>query len=112
MKENFLNISGMIEKQKLEALEEIANTANSEDIPFFIVGATARDFIIEKGHNIKPSRATLDIDIGVRVPDWSQYNKLKESLVETGKFKKTKEYQKLIFQDKLNIRFNTIWSDS
>jgi len=103
MRENFLNISGKIERQKLEALEEIANTANSEDIPFFIVGATARDLIIEKGHNIKPFRATLDIDIGVRVPDWSQYNKLKERLVETGKFKKTKEYQKLIFKGSINI---------
>ncbi|MFX0199450.1 MAG: nucleotidyl transferase AbiEii/AbiGii toxin family protein [Candidatus Hodarchaeota archaeon] len=103
MKENFLNISGKIESIRLAALEVIANTAHSEDIPFFIVGATARDLIIEKGHNIKPFRATLDIDIGVRVPDWTQYNKLKEGLVETGKFKKTREYQRLIFQNKLNI---------
>lgn len=103
MRKNFLNISGKIEKHKLEALEEIANTAHSEDIPFFIMGATARDLIIEKGHNIKPFRATLDIDIGVRVLNWSQYNKLKDSLVATGKFKKTKEYQKLIFQDSLYI---------
>lgn len=103
MRKNFLNISGKIEKHRLAALEEIANIAYSEDIPFFIVGATARDLIIEKGHDIKPFRATLDIDIGVRVPDWNQYNKLKEGLVETGKFKKTKEYQKLIFQDRLNI---------
>ena len=103
MRKNFLNISGKIEKHKLEALEEIANTVHSEDIPFFIMGATARDLIIEKGHNIKPFRATLDIDIGVRVLNWSQYNKLKDSLVATGKFKKTKEYQKLIFQDSLYI---------
>ena len=103
MKKNFLNISGKVESIRLAALEVIANTAHSEDIPFFIVGATARDLIIEKGHNIKPFRATLDIDIGVRVPDWTQYNQLKEGLVETGKFKKTREYQRLIFQNKLNI---------
>jgi len=103
MKKNFLNISGKIESLRLAAIEEIANIAHSEDIPFFIVGATARDLILAKGHNIRPFRATLDIDIGVRVPDWSQYNKLKEGLVETGEFKETKEYQRLIFQDRLNI---------
>lgn len=103
MRKNFLNISGKIKSLRLAALEEIANIALSEDIPFFIVGATARDLILAKGHNIKPFRATLDIDIGVRVPDWSQYNKLKEGLVGTGEFKETKEYQRLIFQDRLNI---------
>jgi predicted nucleotidyltransferase len=112
MRENFLNISGKIESHRLAALEEIANIAHSEGIPFFIVGATARDLIIEKAHDIKPFRATLDIDIGVRVPNWSQYNMLKEGSVKTGKFKKTKEYQRLIFQDRLNIDFYTIWSDS
>ena len=103
MKKNFLNISGKIESIRLAALEGIANIADSEDIPFFIVGATARDLILAKGHNIKPFRATLDIDIGVRVPDWSQYNKLKEGLVGTGEFKETREYQRLIFHDRLNI---------
>jgi predicted nucleotidyltransferase len=103
MRKNFLNISGKIESLRLAALEEIANIAQLEDIPFFIVGATARDLILAKGHNIKPFRATLDIDIGVRVQDWSQYNKLKEGLVATDEFKETKEYQRLIFQDKLNI---------
>ncbi len=103
MRKNFLNISGKIESLRLAALEEIANIAHSEEIPFFIVGATARDLILAKGHNIKPFRVTLDIDIGVRVPDWNQYNKLKEGLVGTGEFKETKEYQRLIFQNRLNI---------
>lgn len=103
MKKNFLNISGKIESIRFAALEGIANIANSENIPFFIVGATARDLILAKGHNIKPFRATLDIDIGVRVSDWSQYNKLKEGLVGTGEFKETREYQRLIFHNRLNI---------
>ncbi len=103
MRKNFLNISGKIESNRLAALEKIANTANSENISFFIVGATARDFILDKGHNIRPFRATLDIDIGVRVPDWEQYRRFKESLVGTGEFKETKEFQRLIFHDRLNV---------
>lgn len=84
MKKNFPNISEKIESIRLEALEGISNIAESVEIPFFIVGATARDLILATDHNIRPFRATLDIDIGVRVPDWIQYNKLKEGLVETG----------------------------
>jgi len=103
MRKNFLNISGKIESIRLAALEGIAKIAALEDISFFLVGATARDLILAKGHNIRPFRATLDIDIGVRVPDWSQYKKLKEGLVGTGEFKETKEYQRLIFRDSLNI---------
>jgi len=103
MRKSFLNISKKIESIRLEAIEEIVNITDSEGIPFFIVGATARDLILAKGYNIRPFRATLDIDIGVRVPDWLQYKKLKESLVGTGEFKETKEFHRLIFHNRLNI---------
>ncbi|MFW6140085.1 MAG: nucleotidyl transferase AbiEii/AbiGii toxin family protein [Acidobacteriota bacterium] len=103
MRKNFLNISGKIESIELAALEEIANIAASEDIPFFLVGAKARDLIFFKGHNINTNRATLDIDVGVKVPDWIQYNKLKERLVCTGEFKEDKEFLRLIFQNKLKV---------
>jgi len=103
MRKSFLNISGKIESIRLAVLEGIANIADSEDIPFFIVGATARDLILAKGYNIRPFRATLDIDIGVRVPDWNQYKKLKEGLVGTGEFKEAKEFQRLIFHDRLDV---------
>jgi len=103
MRKNFLNISGKIESNKLAALERIANITDSEDIPFFLVGAMARDLILSKGHNIRPYRATLDIDIGVRVLDWIQYNKLKEGFVRTGEFKDAKEFQRLIFHKGLKV---------
>jgi predicted nucleotidyltransferase len=103
MRKNFLNISEKIESNRLAALEEIANIANAEDIPFFIVGAAARDLILADGYNIRPFRATLNIDIGVRVSDWSQYKRLKESLTGTGKFRAAKEFQRLKFLDRLVV---------
>jgi len=103
MRKNYLNISGKIESNKLAALEGIAHIAASEDIPFFLVGAMARDWILAKGHNIRTYRATFDIDIGVRVPNWTQYNKLKGELIRTGEFKEAKEFQRIIFQNTLKI---------
>ena len=49
MKKNFLNISEKIEGLRLVALEGIVNIAKLVEIPFFIVGATARDLILAKG---------------------------------------------------------------
>jgi predicted nucleotidyltransferase len=103
MRKNYLDISGKIEGKELAALEGIAHIAASEDIPFFLVGAMARDWILAKGHNIRTYRATLDIDIGVRVLNWTQYIKLKEGLIRTGEFKEAKEFQKLIFKHSLKI---------
>ncbi|MCD6517603.1 MAG: hypothetical protein J7L72_09365 [Candidatus Aminicenantes bacterium] len=61
MRKNYLDISEKIESNKLAALEGIAHIAASEEIPFFLVGALARDLILAKGHNIRTYRATLDI---------------------------------------------------
>ena len=103
MRESLIDISGKIDKKRLGAIEAIAKLANSREIPFFIIGASARDFLLYYGHNIATTRATLDIDFGVRVPDWNQYNELKQSLVETGVFTPCKEAHRLKFQNSLLV---------
>ena len=42
-------------------------------IPFFVVGALARDLLLEHAWHLPPQRATRNIDFGVRVADWSQF---------------------------------------
>ena len=77
MKRNLLDLSGKIDKVRLLAFENVLRVADSLGIPFFIIGAVARDLILMNGHNIPTIRATLDIDFGVQVPSWDQYLKLK-----------------------------------
>lgn len=55
-----------------------------------IVGATARDIILEHAYNIPTGRATKDLDIAIMVDNWEQYNDLKKNLISTGKFKEDK----------------------
>lgn len=46
-------------------------------IPFLVVGAAARDLLIDlQGQKIPPPSSTLDVDVGCRVSDWTTYNKL------------------------------------
>ncbi len=86
MKSILPDLSGKIEPSHVEVLSLIRDTAGPLQIPFFVVGATARDYILKHGYNIETIRMTQDVDIGVKVEDWSQYDKLTSALLSTGKF--------------------------
>jgi predicted nucleotidyltransferase len=98
-----LDLSGKIDRFLVQIFEEIVNVAESVNTDFFVAGATARDIILKFGYDIETSRATNDIDLGVKVSDWDQYNKLRECLIATKKFKPTREPQRLRYQDKVLI---------
>jgi len=102
MKKNLIDLSGKIDYQRLDAIETISQVASSLRIPFFLIGATARDLLLTI-HNIQTYRATLDIDIGVKVPDWEKFNKLKKGLVGTERFTSTKEEQRLKYKGHIEI---------
>ena len=93
------DISGKIETSYIDALLAIKEIANLLNIPFFIVGATARDFLLDYLHNIKAPRMTTDIDLGVKVPDWKKFKVLTDSLLADRKFTKDKEKQRYIYND-------------
>jgi predicted nucleotidyltransferase len=76
MSDTLLDISSKIEPQKAGVLAAVDHTAKKAGIQFFIVGAAARDFILQYTYEIRPTRATLDVDIGVRVSSWAQYKTL------------------------------------
>jgi predicted nucleotidyltransferase len=47
-------------------------------IPFFVVGASARDFILKYCYSLELLRMTRDIDLGVEVASWEQFNQFAE----------------------------------
>jgi predicted nucleotidyltransferase len=89
------NLSGKIEKPTVDTLYLLKGIADSFGIPFFVVGAFARDLILKHRYGIEPRRMTTDIDLGVEVTSWEQFKKLKESLIATGQFSLTSEKQRL-----------------
>ena len=95
------NLTGKIDERTVALLSEIDTIAGDLRLPFFIVGATARDILLQHAHDIHPVRATLDIDIGVFVSDWDQFLALKEAFEHTGEFSSTKQAQRLIYTDDL-----------
>ncbi|HPX51646.1 MAG TPA: nucleotidyl transferase AbiEii/AbiGii toxin family protein, partial [Deltaproteobacteria bacterium] len=51
-----------------------------------IVGAMARDIVLELCYQLPARRSTRDLDIGVEVAGWEEYQRLSMALVSSGKF--------------------------
>jgi predicted nucleotidyltransferase len=66
------NLFGKLDPSLAQALCDVKLAADSLDIPFFVIGATARDILLEHCHAIKAPRATQDIDIAVEVAGWNE----------------------------------------
>lgn len=91
MSKILFDLSGKINQKTVESLSAVKSVADSLKISFFVVGASARDFILEHCYGIKPRRMTKDIDLGVEVASWEQFRQLTESLMATGKFSADKK---------------------
>ena len=98
-----LNLSGKIEESTLGLYEALTKVTSSLGIQFFLVGATARDTILEKGFGIHAARATLDVDIGVRVSGWNEFDRLQQALLDTGHFARTREMQRLSYRGEVFV---------
>jgi len=92
-----LDLSKRIDPLLVEVLEAISKAAVECAIPFFIVGATARDIFFDLLHNIKPRRATFDLDLGIHIAAWKSYDALLHTLLSTGDFKKALAPQRVYY---------------
>lgn len=97
----FSNISKKIDPSFADALSEVKKIADGLGISFFLIGAKARDCMLEYVYNIKSPRITEDIDLAVLVPNWQKYKTLTDALLATGNFSKEKQKQRYSYKDTL-----------
>jgi len=103
MKDTLLDLSGKIDEVRLGLYEALERAATSAGAPFFVLGATARDMILAFGYGIPVKRATLDVDIGLRVADWQQYEKLKQSLLDTEDFVAARDIKRIVYRGQISV---------
>lgn len=104
MTSTLLNLSGKLPPITEDIIREIANAAVRQGIPFFIVGAFARDLILQFAYNIQTHRATNDIDFGIRVERWEQLEGLISALIGSGNFRKdSRQKQRLIYKESVPV---------
>ena len=63
-----------------------SNAAKALEIAFFVGGAMARDILLVHVFDQEVRRATRDVDLGIYIADWGQFQQLKTLLCATGKF--------------------------
>jgi predicted nucleotidyltransferase len=114
MTPRFLDFSGKLQPYE-DLFSEIIRATSEQDTPFFVVGAFARD-IIMMAHGIAIKRATEDIDCGIQVKSWAQFEQLKASLINTQQFKPDeKQQQRIKYRDLVEVDivpFGTIEKDA
>jgi predicted nucleotidyltransferase len=74
----------------LHILTVVNRVANDLNVPYIVVGATARDLLLFHVFGIPVTRATADVDFAVAVDTWERFLHLREALLESGEFSEGK----------------------
>ncbi len=84
-------------------LIELTTYFKQVGISFFVIGATARDIVMEL-HNEKSGRLTHDLDIAITVNDWEQWQKVEGDIVKLENFTKDPDQkQRFLYKDKFQL---------
>jgi predicted nucleotidyltransferase len=73
-----------IDPIQLETYGAIKRVAVDQDVAFIIVGASARDLVMHHAYGAPIQRATMDIDLAVQVPNWTDFERIRDSLIRKG----------------------------
>lgn len=85
MKNTFIDLTGKLSYTMfLPAFEQVGKAVSLHGISALVIGATARDLVMHFGHGATVRRATNDIDFGVQVASWEEFQFLKQHLVSGG----------------------------
>lgn len=95
MTTDLLDISNKIDTDSVALYRLIAEVADRFSVDYLVVGAHARDLVLHYGYGVVVQRATYDLDIGIEVGKWSDYEALRSALIEKG-FEVGREVQRLI----------------
>jgi predicted nucleotidyltransferase len=94
MKTKSLNVVAKLPQGLVELYQIISRHTDELSIPYLVVGATARDIILHHGFGAAIERGTRDVDFGIQVQNWEQFEQLKAALLESGfNAHKTKSHQ-------------------
>jgi predicted nucleotidyltransferase len=86
MSNTSLDLSNKLPAQQVNIIIQVVRTAERHGLHIFIVGAQARDLLLQYVYDLPVHRATNDIDFGIIVESWDEFTRLRDSLIVTNKF--------------------------
>lgn len=100
MSDSLLTLRKQLPENTIGILRSVKTTADRLGIPSFIVGATARDIVLEYVHNARPGRATSDVDFGIAVETWEKFEIFKKALIERESFRADSKMEQRLWRGK------------
>ena len=84
-------------------LEELIPVFQQRNITFYIIGAVARDIILDI-NNEKSKRVTMDLDIAIAVDHWEDFENLTADILTLPNFTKDpKQQQRFLYKEKFQV---------
>ena len=80
----------------VELLRKLTDSFSKMDKEFYVIGATARDIIMQQLLDTESRRRTKDLDIAIAIPDWDTFEQVKQNLIADG-FEKSMDIQQRFF---------------
>lgn len=85
-------------------LEELHSYFSGTGIKFYVIGATARDIIMEIHEQPSSKRATYDLDIAIAISSWDEFARVEAGIIALPNFDKDpKQKQRFIYQEKFEL---------
>ena len=105
MKNTSVNITGKLPQGLVELYADIRGHTKELGIDFLVVGATARDSVLVYGYGCPVERGTTDVDFGIHVASWDEFNALKDRLLAAGYKADAHKMHKLSREDEEGLRW-------
>src|SRR4051794_38895528 len=75
-----------VDQLTVAVIREVDKLVRELGLNYFLCGAMARDILLQHVYGIETGIATVDVDFGVAVQSWPQFEHIKDRLIATGKF--------------------------
>lgn len=89
--QHFIRPVKPVDRLTCAVLRPINDAATASGSRYFVAGAAARDLMLVNAFGLRPGRATRDIDLGIAVENWDQFQTLKHRLIGSGQFEAAPE---------------------
>jgi hypothetical protein len=83
----------------IELLKTLVDCFDTIGLPFYVIGATARDIIIRQLIDTASQRRTQDLDIAIAIPDWDKFYEVSKTLIAAGLKKSLHQHQRFYMGD-------------
>jgi len=99
-----LDLSNKLPAEQVNIIRHVVRAAKRHQLRLFIVGAQARDLLLQYVYDLPVHRATNDIDFGIVVQSWDQFSRLRDVLIASKIFQAQKTMrQRLVHKSGLLI---------